>query len=284
MREKTKKTPFLVLIWGPGLSTDSPHLQKCSLKIREDLETVVGTGNVFFSEDIAAAQNEDPILKEIQESGSYAAEFVLFAAADAVVILSESVVSVAEAALFREELKGKSILFATKREGKSLASEVYRLLKVEEVSDWEWQKCHRIRRLAREFVEQLRVDKFRNKRNWTSAGSAMAKNKQRDFHVVPHGDHWIVRRGENHDIAPVHETQRSAVAAARKIARAYKGGVMIHGRDGHVRERDMYRSDSLPPKVPRTVRFPTTLSESREKIIRKAVQEVLRETRTGIEG
>lgn len=164
VREKIKKTPFLVLIWGPGLSTDSPQLQK-RLKIREDLEEVVGAGNAFFSEDVAVARKEHPILEELSGSGIYASEIVHAIAADAVVLLPESVGSVAEAASFREEIKGKSILFATKREGESFASEVYRPLKVEEVTDGEWQQCHRVRRLAREFVEQLRVDKFRNKRN-----------------------------------------------------------------------------------------------------------------------
>ena len=40
----------------------------------------------------------------------------------------------------------------------------------------------------------------------------------------------------------------AAIAAAREIARNQKSELVIHGRDGRIREKDSYGNDSFPPK------------------------------------
>ena len=106
----------------------------------------------------------------------------------------------------------------------------------------------------------------------------MAKKKSRNIHVIPRNDGWAVRGEGNSRLTSVHDTQRDAIDAARKIARDEKGELVIHARDGRIRERDSYGSDPLPPKSPREVLFPTTLSKAREKAIKKAIREVIRES------
>lgn len=104
----------------------------------------------------------------------------------------------------------------------------------------------------------------------------MAK-RVREIHVIPHNQGWAVR-SEGDSGVSVHNTQRDAIKAARKTARADKGEVVIHARDGRIRQRDRYSSSPLPPKSPREVLFPTTPSRTSEKAIRKAIKEVIRES------
>jgi uncharacterized protein YdaT len=67
-------------------------------------------------------------------------------------------------------------------------------------------------------------------------------------HVVPNGGKWSVRRAGSSRASGTYETQREAVQKAREIARNQQTELYIHGRDGRIRERDSYGSDSHPPK------------------------------------
>src|SRR5262245_56293992 len=109
----------------------------------------------------------------------------------------------------------------------------------------------------------------------------MANEKGKHLHVLPRDGGWIVRSDASDRATSVHKTQRSAVTAARKIARDRQGDLIGHGRDGRVRERDTYSSEPLPPKTPRDVLFPTGLSKTRQKRIREVVRDVIRESRAG---
>lgn len=70
----------------------------------------------------------------------------------------------------------------------------------------------------------------------------------RNQHVVPRDDAWAVRgAGASRDTRRF-ATQREAIDAARRIARNQGSELLVHGRDGRVRERRSYGDDPHPPK------------------------------------
>jgi uncharacterized protein YdaT len=71
-----------------------------------------------------------------------------------------------------------------------------------------------------------------------------AKNQ----HVVPHHDGWAVKGAGNQRATSVHDTQRQAIDAARDIARKQKSELVIHRRDGRIRDKDSHGNDPFPPK------------------------------------
>lgn len=77
----------------------------------------------------------------------------------------------------------------------------------------------------------------------------MAKSKNSgNQHVVPHPDGWAVRGAGNSRATVVKPTQEAANAAAIPIAQNQGGDVVIHRRDGRIRERNSYGNDPFPPK------------------------------------
>lgn len=71
---------------------------------------------------------------------------------------------------------------------------------------------------------------------------------KRNQHVVPHSEGWAVRGAGNQRASSVHETQRDAIAAARDAAINQGSEMLIHGRNGQIRERNTYGKDPFPPK------------------------------------
>ena len=71
---------------------------------------------------------------------------------------------------------------------------------------------------------------------------------RRDQHVVPHDDGWAVRGAGSERATSVHDTQREAIDAGRKIAQNQHTELFIHGRDGRIRERDSHGRDLFPPR------------------------------------
>ena len=72
----------------------------------------------------------------------------------------------------------------------------------------------------------------------------MGKNQ----HVVPVDDSWGVRGEENERLTSIHDTQAEAIEAAREIARNQQSELVIHRRDGRIRDKDSYGPDSFPPR------------------------------------
>lgn len=72
----------------------------------------------------------------------------------------------------------------------------------------------------------------------------MGKNQ----HVVPHADGWAVRGERNDRASSVHDTQAQAIEAARQTAIRQGSEMLVHGRDGQIRERNSYGHDPFPPK------------------------------------
>jgi hypothetical protein len=67
-------------------------------------------------------------------------------------------------------------------------------------------------------------------------------------HVVPHEGGWAVRGAGNSRVTSHHRTQGAAETAARTIARREQAEVVIHRRDGTIRDSDSYGNDPNPPR------------------------------------
>jgi len=67
-------------------------------------------------------------------------------------------------------------------------------------------------------------------------------------HVVPHDGQWAVRGEGNSRATAVFDTQAHAIEQARTIAQNNRSELLVHGRDGQIRDRDSYGHDPFPPK------------------------------------
>lgn len=74
----------------------------------------------------------------------------------------------------------------------------------------------------------------------------MAKHKNQ--HIVQRDNGWAVRGEGNSRDTVIMPTQREAIERATEIARNERSDVIIHGRDGKIRERNSYGNDPYPPK------------------------------------
>ena len=72
----------------------------------------------------------------------------------------------------------------------------------------------------------------------------MSKNQ----HVVPVEGEWGVRGAGNSKLTSIHQTQVEAIAAARAISQNQGSELLIHGRNGQIRDRDSHGRDSFPPR------------------------------------
>ena len=70
----------------------------------------------------------------------------------------------------------------------------------------------------------------------------------KDQHVVSHEDGRAIRSEGNQRVTSVHDTQREATDRAREIARNQHSEVVIHRRDGTIRDSDSYGNDPNPPR------------------------------------
>lgn len=73
----------------------------------------------------------------------------------------------------------------------------------------------------------------------------MSKKNQ---HVVPKGDEWAVKGEGNIKATRVVDTQAEAIKIAREIAINQESELVIHGKDGKIRDKDSYGNDPCPPK------------------------------------
>ena len=115
-----------------------------------------------------------------------------------------------------------------------------------------------------------------------SSGKAPSKNRKsisEDLHVVPRIDGWAVRSEGSSRATSIHSSQREAIDAARKIAKQTSSQLVIHRRDGRIRERDSYGSDPFPPREPRKILYPSSTPRTSREAIRRAVSEAVQETR-----
>ena len=62
-------------------------------------------------------------------------------------------------------------------------------------------------------------------------------------HVVNAGGKWVVQVEGSARPRSKHATQAEAISAGRSVARKAKTELLIHGRDGTIRERSSYGRD-----------------------------------------
>lgn len=70
-----------------------------------------------------------------------------------------------------------------------------------------------------------------------------ARPRTHHQHVVPYEDGWAVRGEGNERITASYEYQDDALRRARKIAKNYGSSVIIHRKDGSIRDRVSYKKD-----------------------------------------
>jgi len=68
------------------------------------------------------------------------------------------------------------------------------------------------------------------------------------IHVVPHEAGWTALREGASRVGSIHATQAEAAAAARSTAIHEHGEVVIHSRNGRIRDANSYGNDPFPPK------------------------------------
>ena len=71
---------------------------------------------------------------------------------------------------------------------------------------------------------------------------------KRNQHVVPHKDGWAVKPAGGQRASSVHGTQGEAIAKGKEIAQNQAAELIVHGRDGRIREKNSYGNDPFPPK------------------------------------
>ncbi len=73
----------------------------------------------------------------------------------------------------------------------------------------------------------------------------MAKKNQ---HVLPLGNGWAVKGEGSKKFTVITETKKDAITVAKGIAKNNKSELVIHGKDGKIRDKDSYGKDPNPPK------------------------------------
>lgn len=71
---------------------------------------------------------------------------------------------------------------------------------------------------------------------------------KKDIHVVPHKDGWATKTEGATRAGAVVDTQRAAIDRAREQAKREHVEVVIHRKDGTIRDSDSYGNDPNPPK------------------------------------
>jgi len=74
------------------------------------------------------------------------------------------------------------------------------------------------------------------------------KMSKKNIHIVQRENGWAVRRERAERDSSHHNTQAEAIEAGRETAARQNVEVLIHGRNGRIRERNSYGNDPFPPK------------------------------------
>jgi hypothetical protein len=71
---------------------------------------------------------------------------------------------------------------------------------------------------------------------------------KRNVHVVPRNGEWAVRKEGAQRDSSHHDTQSAAIGVARHTAQREGTELLVHGRNGKIRDRDSHGHDPYPPK------------------------------------
>ena len=110
------------------------------------------------------------------------------------------------------------------------------------------------------------------------AGKVTKKSANKNLHVVPHTEGWVIRSEGSTRASSLHGTQREAIETARALAQRNAITLVIHGRDGRIKSWDSYSRDPTPAREPRKVLYPTSMPRTASKhAIKRAVSEAISE-------
>ena len=71
----------------------------------------------------------------------------------------------------------------------------------------------------------------------------------KSHHVVHNKDGgWDIKKGGAERASGHFDTQMEAIDKAREISQNQKSELVIHGRDGQIREKDSHGHDPYPPR------------------------------------
>ncbi len=73
-------------------------------------------------------------------------------------------------------------------------------------------------------------------------------SSKRNIHVVPHEKGWATKKEGSQRVSSTHSTQNGAINRAIGAAKKDSLEVIIHRKDGTIRDKDSYGSDPNPPK------------------------------------
>ena len=71
---------------------------------------------------------------------------------------------------------------------------------------------------------------------------------KRNVHVVPRDDGWAVVKEKAERDSSHHRTQAGAIESGRRAAQNERSELVIHGRDGKIRDKDSFGPDPFPPR------------------------------------
>jgi len=71
---------------------------------------------------------------------------------------------------------------------------------------------------------------------------------KKDVHITQRPAGWAVVISGNEKASKVLDTQKQAIDYGREIAKTNASELVIHGKDGKIRDKDSYGNDNYPPK------------------------------------
>lgn len=69
----------------------------------------------------------------------------------------------------------------------------------------------------------------------------------KNVHVVPHPEGWAELKEGNQRPSKLFDTQKEAIKHARQSAQNEKSELIIHSKNGAIREKNSYGNDPHPP-------------------------------------
>lgn len=71
---------------------------------------------------------------------------------------------------------------------------------------------------------------------------------KKHVHVVPHNGKWATRTAGSTRVGGTYDTQSDAIDAGRGQAQRNRLELVIHRRNGEIRDKDSYGNDPNPPR------------------------------------
>lgn len=71
---------------------------------------------------------------------------------------------------------------------------------------------------------------------------------KKDIHVIPNKDGWAIKKEGAQRAGAVADTKKVAIEIAREQAKRANVEVVVHRKDGRIRDSDSYGNDPHPPR------------------------------------